>query len=96
MINSGPLKGKFCIILNVVDHRRVLIDAPRVKGSRNETDVKRQTYPTRHLRLTRFKLNLRFDESHDVVSKLWNEKKITEKILKTRYVQRRLQQRKVS
>ena len=96
MINSGPLKGKFCVILNVVDHRRVLIDAPRIKGNDNETDVKRQTYPTRHLRLTRFKLNLRHDENHDVVAKLWNDSKVTEKVLKTRYVRRQLKQQTVS
>lgn len=96
MINSGPLKGRFCVILNIVDHRRVLIDAPRVKGSGDQTDLKRQTYPTRHLRLTRFKLRLRHDENHDVVAKLWNEAKLTEKVNNTRYVQRQLKQQRVS
>jgi len=94
VINSGPSKGKFCVIVNIVDHRRVLIDAPRVKGSNNETDVKRQTYPTRHLRLTRFKLRLRHDENHDVISKMWNDSKVTEKVLNTRYVRRQLNSQK--
>lgn len=96
MINSGPLKGRYCVIVNIVDHRRVLIDAPRIKGVRNETNVKRQTYPTRHLRLTRFRLNLKHDENHDVLAKLWNEKKVTLKVSNTRYVQRQLKQRTVS
>lgn len=82
--------------MNIVDHRRVLIDAPRVKGSNDVTDVKRQTYPTRHLKLTRFKLNLRHDENHDVVAKLWNTHNCTEKVTRTRYVQRYLKQQRVS
>lgn len=96
MINSGPSKNKFCVIVNIVDHRRVLIDAPRVKNSNNETDVKRQTYPTRHLRLTRFKLRMRHDENHDVIAKKWNESKVTEKVLNTRYVRRQQRSQKVS
>lgn len=96
VINAGPLKGRFCVILNIVDHRRVLIDAPRVKGSNDQTDLKRQTYPTRHLRLTRFKINLRHDENHDVVAKMWTDAKLTEKVNNTRYVRRQLKQQRVS
>ena len=46
-INYGPLAGKICTIVDIVDQARALVDGPY-----SLTGVRRQTIPTRNLSLT--------------------------------------------
>lgn len=96
IIHSGPEKGKFAVIVNVVDHKRVLIDSPQESGEHAQyTALKRQVYSTRHLRLTRYRLVIRFDENHDVITGLWAKNNLTRRLLSTKYMIRKFKTEKV-
>ena len=96
IIHSGPAKGKFAVIVNIVDHKRVLLDSPQEKGDLAEyTAFKRQVYTTRHLRLTKYRLNIRFDQNHDVITDLWAKHNLTGRLLATKYMIRKLKADKV-
>lgn len=94
IINSGPLKGKFAVILNVIDHKRVLIDS--AQSGDDYTDFSRQVYPTRHLRLMKYRLVIRHDEGHERVKTLWEENAITRRLLGSKYMLRQVRQQKVN
>lgn len=93
IINSGAEKGKFVVIANVIDHKRVLIDSPQAEGDKY-TQLKRQAYSTRHLRLMKYRLAMRPDETHKVVSELWSKHNITSRLLSSKYMIRKLKQEK--
>jgi len=93
IINSGPEKGKFAVIANVIDHKRVLIDAPQAAEDKY-TALKRQAYSTRHLRLMKYRLAMRPDETHKVISDLWSKHKITPRLLASKFMIRKLKQEK--
>ncbi|KAL7268132.1 60S ribosomal protein L14B, partial [Rhizina undulata] len=44
LINDGPFAGKLATIVEIIDHKRVLIDSPK--------DVPRQSFPLTHTTLT--------------------------------------------
>jgi len=50
-VQYGPDYGKFCIILEIIDQNRVLVDGPT-------SNVLRQSIPAKRLALTDFKLNI--------------------------------------
>merc|ERR1719158_1734033 len=50
-VNYGPDEGKMCTFVDIIDHRRVIIDGPT-------TGVKRQQIPTLRLSLTDFKCSI--------------------------------------
>jgi len=93
IINSGPEKGKFAVIANVIDHKRVLIDSPKTADDKY-TSLKRQAYSTRHLRIMKYRLSMRPDETHNVISDLWSKHKITQRLLSSKYMVRKLKQEK--
>jgi len=93
IINSGPEKGKFAVIANVIDHKRVLIDSPQTVGDKY-TELKRQSYSTRHLRLMKYRLAMRPDETHKVISGLWAKNNITSRLLSSKFMIRKLKQEK--
>ncbi|KAF8588167.1 hypothetical protein K439DRAFT_1630004 [Ramaria rubella] len=45
LLKSGPSEGKIAVIVEIIDHRRAVIDGPT-------TGVPRQSFPYRHLILT--------------------------------------------
>ncbi|TRM69764.1 ribosomal protein L14-domain-containing protein [Schizophyllum amplum] len=47
ILKAGPYAGKVAVIVEIIDHNRALIDGPT-------TDVPRQSYPLKHVTLTRF------------------------------------------
>ncbi|KAF8491646.1 60S ribosomal protein L14 [Gautieria morchelliformis] len=47
LLKSGPCEGKVAVIVEIIDHRRAVIDGPT-------TGVPRQSFPYRHLTLTPF------------------------------------------
>jgi len=53
VINYGEQAGKLCVIVDVVDQNRVLIDGPKTI-----TGIPRQQYNLKRLALTKFKINI--------------------------------------
>jgi ribosomal protein L14E/L6E/L27E len=95
-IHSGPEKGKAAVIVNVVDHKRVLLDSPKEQGDQSQfTALKRQVYPTRHLRLSKYRLVIRHDENHEVISGLWAKNNLTRRLLASKYMIRKAKTEKV-
>jgi len=53
LINYGPLAGKLCVIINVVDSKIVLIDGPSTVNG-----VKRHLFPLKRLSITNLKCSI--------------------------------------
>lgn len=53
LINYGPLCGKLCVIINVVDSKIVLIDGPSTVNG-----VKRHLFPLKRLSITNLKCDI--------------------------------------
>ncbi|GFW50449.1 60S ribosomal protein L14 [Trichonephila clavipes] len=71
-ISSGKNAGKLCVIVDVVDQNRALVDGPC-------TDVKRQAVHFKRLRLTKFRIMFPHSAGSKVVRQLWEKENITEK-----------------
>ncbi|EDV25533.1 60S ribosomal protein L14 [Trichoplax sp. H2] len=92
LVNTGPDAGKLCVIVDVIDQRRALVDGP-------STNVKRQAMNFSNMSLTTFvlpklahsvhskKVRQAFD-SEKILEK-WNETAWAKK-LRTRTVRRNL------
>ncbi|KAA8899410.1 ribosomal protein L14-domain-containing protein [Sphaerosporella brunnea] len=73
LINDGPSKGKTAVIVEIIDHKRVLIDSP-------DASVPRQSFPLAHVSLTSIVLkSLPRGARTGVVAKFWEKEGIAEK-----------------
>jgi len=66
LIIYGPLDGKLCTIIDVVDANKALVDGPTPI-----TGVKRQMIPFKHLRLTNIKVNIQRQPREKTLKKAW-------------------------
>ncbi|VDN58273.1 unnamed protein product [Dracunculus medinensis] len=80
-IANGANSGKLAAIVNVVDGNRALIDGP-------SSGVRRCVMNFKDLRLTKFRIPLRYDMRTKSVRKAYNEAKINEKWPKTQWAQK--------
>jgi large subunit ribosomal protein L14e len=75
LINYGPLAGKSCVILDILDMSRALVEGPQAK-----TGVARQTMPFRHLSLTKVKLAIPRSIGVSGLNKAYEKDKIAEQL----------------
>ncbi|XP_063951474.1 large ribosomal subunit protein eL14-like isoform X2 [Lytechinus pictus] len=71
-IASGQNKGKLCVIVDVIDQRRALIDGPL-------SGVKRQGMRFKQLHLTDFVIGIPHSARNSTVRKAWEKENITTK-----------------
>ncbi|XP_011660736.1 60S ribosomal protein L14-like isoform X2 [Strongylocentrotus purpuratus] len=71
-IASGQNKGKLCVIVDVIDQRRALIDGPL-------SGVKRQGMRFKQLHLTDFVIRIPHSARNSTVRKAWEKDEITSK-----------------
>ncbi|XP_076350402.1 large ribosomal subunit protein eL14-like [Tachypleus tridentatus] len=71
-IAHGDNAGKLCVIVDVIDQNRALVDGPC-------TAVGRQGMPFKRLRLTKFRIKIPHSTSTKVVRKAWEKESITDK-----------------
>ncbi|XP_071449402.1 large ribosomal subunit protein eL14 isoform X2 [Hetaerina americana] len=71
-IAYGPLAGKLCAIVDVIDQTRALVDGPC-------TGVPRTSVRFNELHLTKFRINFPFSAATRNVRKAWTAAKIDEK-----------------
>ncbi|XP_022248660.1 60S ribosomal protein L14-like [Limulus polyphemus] len=71
-IAHGNNTGKLCVIVDVIDQNRALVDGPC-------TSVERQAMPFKRLRLTKFRIKIPHSTSTKVVRKAWDKESITDK-----------------
>jgi len=74
IINYGPDYGKLCVIVDVIDHNRVLIDGPSTING-----IRRQQYNLKRLSLTSFKIKIPKGARVRTVQRAWNDAQISEK-----------------
>ncbi|EER10356.1 60S ribosomal protein L14, putative [Perkinsus marinus ATCC 50983] len=85
-VTYGPDEGKQCTIVDVVDHRRVVVDGPK-----NVTGVARQQIPIRWLALSDFVVPNTFRGAHGpTVAKGLKEGEVLAKFNATRFARRRV------
>ena len=87
LVNFGALTGKLCVIVEVVDANRVLVDGPK-----KITGVPRVVLPVRRLQMTNFLVHIPHSAPEAVVAKAMEDAKIVEEFGKTSWA-RKLQQR---
>merc|ERR1711872_424007 len=80
-IAHGKDAGKLCVILDVVDQSRVLVDGPCSGVLRQAVDLKR-------LHLTKFKLKLIHTSGTKAVRKQWEKDEITKKWQETNWAKK--------
>lgn len=83
LINYGPDYGKLCVIIDVIDHNRVLIDGPSTING-----IKRQQYNLKRLSLTNFKINIPKGARVRTVEKAYKKANIQEKWKKTSWAKK--------
>jgi large subunit ribosomal protein L14e len=71
-VNYGPEQGKLCVIVDVVDAKRALVDGPT-------TGVLRQQLPFTRLSLTEFVIPLKRNQKSSNVAKILDEHEIVKK-----------------
>ncbi|KAM7441290.1 60S ribosomal protein L14 [Porites harrisoni] len=81
LINSGPDEGKLCVIVDVVDQNRALIDGPC-------TNVCRKALNFKHLSLTDFKIKVGPSAKSGPVKKAFEKGEILEKWEKTAWAKK--------
>ncbi|KAI5846173.1 ribosomal protein L14-domain-containing protein [Tricharina praecox] len=82
LINDGPSKGKLATIVEIIDHKRVLIDSP-------DAGVPRQSFPLAHVSLTSIILTtLPRGARTGVVAKVWEKEGVAEKWAKSALAKR--------
>ncbi|CAH3025898.1 unnamed protein product, partial [Porites evermanni] len=81
LINSGPDEGKLCVIVDVVDQNRALIDGPC-------TNVCRKALNFKHLSLTDFKIKVGPSAKSGPVKKAFENGEILEKWEKTAWAKK--------
>ncbi|XP_060585582.1 large ribosomal subunit protein eL14-like [Ruditapes philippinarum] len=71
-IGYGDDKGKLCVIVDVIDQNRVLVEGPCSNVARKQMNLKA-------LQLTTFRLNVPASCRQKVIKKNWEKDNITEK-----------------
>jgi large subunit ribosomal protein L14e len=83
VINYGPDYGKICVIVDIIDHNRVLIDGPEpING------IARQPYNLRRLALTRLRFPLAKGARSNTLLKAFNHHKILDKWRKSSWAKK--------
>ncbi|KAL2217044.1 60S ribosomal protein L14 [Thermoascus aurantiacus ATCC 26904] len=92
LIRSGPYTGKLAVIVEIVDHRRVLVDGP---SGKEDKVVPRHVLPLAHATLTPFVIP-KFPRAAGTgpVRRLWEKNEIDEKWAKSSYVKKEEQREK--
>ena len=76
-ITSGPDEGKIAGIVDIIDQNRVLVDGPL-------SGVKRQPVSFKHIRLTKFVINLQHGCRTSYVARTWEKEDINKRFLETK------------
>ena len=71
-VNFGPEQGKLCVIVDVVDAKRALVDGP-------STGVLRQQIPFSRISLTEFVLPVKRNQKTSSIGKIFDEHEIVKK-----------------
>ncbi|KAL4235279.1 60S ribosomal protein L14 [Mactra antiquata] len=71
-IAYGEDKGKLCVIVDVIDQNRVLVEGPCTNVARKQINLKA-------IQLTQFRLQIPASCRQKIVRKNWEAEKITEK-----------------
>ena len=71
-VNFGPEQGKLCVIVDIVDSKRALVDGPT-------TGVQRQQMPYSRLSLTEFVLPIKRNQKSSNVAKIFDAHEIVKK-----------------
>nr|ANM86183.1 60S ribosomal protein L14-1 [Stygiella incarcerata] len=70
----GPAEGKLCVVINILDQNRVLVDGPEAT-----TGVKRQIYPLRWLMLTDYIVDIGVEPKHATLVKAFEKAEVEKK-----------------
>ncbi|OJJ81839.1 60S ribosomal protein eL14 [Aspergillus glaucus CBS 516.65] len=86
LIRRGPFTGKLAVIVEIVDHRRVLVDGP---SNEEQKIVPRHVLPLANATLTHFTIpKLPRAAGTGPVKKLWANNEIDAKWAKSNYAQK--------
>ncbi|KAI5286265.1 hypothetical protein KEM55_000358 [Ascosphaera atra] len=89
LIRSGPYTGKLAVIVQIVDHKRVLVDGP---STQEERVVPRHVAALSHVTLTPFTIpKLPLAAGTGPVRKLWAKAEIDNKFTASGYAKRKEQ-----
>jgi len=83
LVNFGCLAGKSCVILDIIDQARALVEGPQSK-----TGVPRHSMPLRHLSLTKIKLDIPRSIGVSGLLKAYDKAKIGEELGKLTWVKK--------
>merc|ERR1711964_357760 len=83
LINMGPDAGKLCVILEVIDQGRVLVDGPSTV-----TGVARQSMPIKRIALTEIKIKVTRGARLKTLVKAFNDGDVMAKWNKTAWAQK--------
>eukprot|EP01087_Luapelamoeba_hula_P013530 TRINITY_DN3860_c0_g3_i1.p1 TRINITY_DN3860_c0_g3~~TRINITY_DN3860_c0_g3_i1.p1 ORF type:complete len:185 (-),score=40.27 TRINITY_DN3860_c0_g3_i1:73-627(-) len=89
LINYGPLAGKLCVIIDVLDQTRAFIDGPS-----SITGVKRQMMPFRRLSLTDIKITIPHSPRLSTLVKAFKDGKVQEKWDRTAWAKKQVVKQK--
>ena len=89
VINYGPLAGKLCVIIDVLDQNRAYVDGPSTV-----TGVRRQVVPFRRLSLTDLKITIPHSPRLSTLVKAFNDAKVLENWNKTAWAQKQVVKQK--
>ncbi|XP_065064304.1 large ribosomal subunit protein eL14-like isoform X2 [Rhopilema esculentum] len=81
LVNTGSYNGKLVVIVDVIDHNRVLCDNP-------SNNVPRQTINLKHLNLTDLKISVPHGARTACVRKAFDKEEVNAKWEKTAWAQR--------
>ncbi|EAW08744.1 60S ribosomal protein eL14 [Aspergillus clavatus NRRL 1] len=86
LIRSGPFTGKLAAVVEIIDHKRVLVDGPSTEENKI---VPRHALPLAHVTLTHFVIpKLPRAAGTGPVKKLWEKNEIDGKWAKTSIAQK--------
>ncbi|XP_028392062.1 60S ribosomal protein L14-like [Dendronephthya gigantea] len=81
LVNSGPEEGRLCVIMDIVDQNRALVDGP-------STNVSRQALAFKHMSLTDLKIKIPRGARSGVVKKVFASENVSEKWEKTAWAKK--------
>ncbi|KAK3619440.1 hypothetical protein LTR56_024006 [Elasticomyces elasticus] len=76
MFAKGPNTGKLAAIVQIIDHKRVLVEGPSSDAAQH---VPRQSAPLSHVSLTSIVIKLPLAVGHSGLKKKWDSEKVEEK-----------------
>merc|ERR550519_1232243 len=78
---KGPAAGNLCVVVDIIDGTRALVDGPH-------TGVRRQEYKYSHLHLTKFVIKMQHGQHSKYVRKAWDDAEITKKWEESKWARR--------